>query len=121
MKLYKVFRYYDPGDAENGPRLEEEFVDSYDTLEEAKSHAGDGFRIVEADTDDDPMELFAHLYSLMDDVEKSIWSRKHADDVLADQRRYEIGHGITPREYDALEFYEVIAEFIEQDASDNEL
>ena len=117
MKHFKVYRFYDPGDAENGPRLEEEFVGSYDTLEEALSHAGDGFRIEEADAGD-VMELYAHLYSLMDDVEKSIWSRKHADDVLADQRRYEIDHGITPREYDALDFYETIAEFIAQDEDD---
>ena len=67
---------------------------------------------------DSEMELFAHLYSLMDEVEKSIWSRKHADDVLADQRRYEIAHGITPHEYDAIAFYETIAEFIEQDAEE---
>ena len=70
---------------------------------------------------DETMELYAHLYSLMDDVEKLIWSRKHADDVLADQRRYEIDHGLTPREYDALEFYEVISEFIERDENDEEL
>ena len=67
---------------------------------------------------DETMELIAHLYSLMDDIEKSIWSRKHADDLLADQRRYEIDHGITPREYDAQEFYETIAELIEQDSSE---
>lgn len=120
MKHFKVYRFYDPGDAENGPRLEEEFVSSYDTLEEAQPHAGDGFRIEEADAEDDTMELYAHLYSLMDDVEKSIWSRKHADDVLADQRRYEIDHGITPREYDALDFYETIAEFIAQDEGDDD-
>lgn len=121
MKLFKVYRFYDPGDAENGPRLEDEFVGSYETLKEAQSHAGAGFRIEEADTDDDPMELFAHLYNLMDDEEKGSWSRQAAVDMLADQRRYEIDHGLTPREYDANEFHEVIAEFIAQDANIDEL
>ena len=41
--------------------------------------------------------------------------------MVADQRRYEIDHGITPRDYDACDFYEIIAELIEQDAEDDEL
>ena len=55
MRYYKVYRFYDPGDGENGPRLEEEFVSSYDTLEEAQPHAGDGFRIEEADAEENPV------------------------------------------------------------------
>ena len=120
MKHFKVYRFYDPGDAENGPRLEEEFVGSYDTPEEAKAHAGDGFRIEEGDTDDDTMELIAHLYSFMDEEDKDNWSRQDAEDMVADQRRYEIDNGITPREYDACDFYEAIAEFIAQDEDDDD-
>ena len=48
---------------------------------------------------DETMELIAHLYSLMDDEEKEDWSRQAAEDMVADQRRYEIDHGFTPREY----------------------
>ena len=69
---------------------------------------------------DETMELIAHLYSLMDDEEKEGWSRQAAEDMVADQRRYEIDHGFTPREYDACDFYETIAELIEQDAEDGE-
>lgn len=35
--------------------------------------------------------------------------------MVADQRRYEIEQGNTPREYDAHDFYETIAELIAQD------
>lgn len=65
---------------------------------------------------DTTMELIAHLYSLMDDEEKDGWSQQAAETMVADQRRYEIDHGITPREYDAQEFYEIIAELIAQDS-----
>ena len=65
---------------------------------------------------DETMELIAHLYSLMDDEERDNWSRQAAEDMVTDQRRYEIEHGITPREYDACDFYETIAELIAQDS-----
>ena len=64
------------------------------------------------------MELLAHLYSLMDEDAKESWSRQDAEDMVADQRRYEIDHGVTPREYDVCDFYEVISEFIAQDAEE---
>lgn len=69
---------------------------------------------------DETMELIAHLYSMMDDDEKEGWSRQAAEEMVTDQRRYEIDHGFTPREYDACDFYETIAELIEQDAEDGE-
>ena len=65
---------------------------------------------------DETMELIAHLYSLMDDADKDNWSRQAAEDMVTDQRRYEIDHGITPHEYDACDFYETIAELIAQDS-----
>ena len=65
---------------------------------------------------DETMELIAHLYSLLDDEEREGWSRQAAEDMVADQRRYEIDHGITPREYDACDLYETIAELIAQDS-----
>ena len=77
--------------------------------------------ILTVETDDETMELIAHLYSLMDDEEKEDWSRQAAEDMVADQRRYEIDHGNPPRDYDACDFYEIIAELIEQDAEDDEL
>ena len=77
--------------------------------------------ILTVETDDETMELIAHLYSMMDDKEKDGWSRQAAEEMVADQRRYEIDHGITPRDYDACDFYETIAELIEQDAEDDEL
>ena len=67
---------------------------------------------------DETMELIAHLYSLMDDEEKDNWSRQAAEDMVLDQRRYEIERGITLREYDACDFYETIAELIAQDSSE---
>ena len=122
MRYYKVYRFYDPGDGENGPRLEETLAGRFDTLEEAQAFAGESSRIEETDTDDkDPMELIAYLYSFMDDEEKTDWSRQAAENMVTDQRRYEIAHGITPREYDAKDFYDTIAELIAQDTEDGEL
>jgi len=74
--------------------------------------------ILTVETDDETMELIAHLYSMMDDEEKDGWSRQAAEEMVADQRRYEIDHGITPRDYDACDFYETIAELIEQGSTD---
>ena len=64
---------------------------------------------------DDTMELIAHLYGIMDEDEKADWSPEAAEDMVADQRRYEIKQGITPHEYDARDFFETIAELIAQD------
>ena len=77
MRYYKVYRFYDPGDGENGPRLEDTLAGRFDTLEEAQAFAGESSRIKETDTDDkDPMELIAYLYSFMDDEEKTDWHGK---------------------------------------------
>lgn len=38
------------------------------------------------------------------------------DEMVADQYRYEIEHGYTLGHYDPADFYEVISEFIQQDA-----
>ena len=122
MRYYKVYRFYDPGDGENGPRLEDTLAGRFDTLEEAQAFAGESSRIEEADTDyEDPMELIAYLYSFMDDEEKTDWSRQAAKNMVTDQRRYEIAHGIVPREYDTKDFYDTIAELIAQDTEDGEL
>lgn len=64
---------------------------------------------------DETMELIAELYSYMDEEEMADWSMKAAQDLVADQRRYEIEHGHVPGNYDPEVFYEVIAEFIQQD------
>ena len=67
---------------------------------------------------DSTMELIAHLYSFMTDDDKADWSIEEAEKMVADQYRYEIGNGITPPYYSTADFYEVIAEFIAQDAED---
>lgn len=123
MKKYKLF------DAKATPRNKSEFHELYSRLMNiSRTPASEsGFDewfdslvregiILATEVDEETMELIAHLYSLMTDEEKEGWSRQAAEDMVADQRRYEIDHGITPREYDACDFYETIAELIAQDS-----
>lgn len=70
------------------------------------------------DSAEKEMELIAYLYNFMDDQEKASWSRQDAEEMVNDQRLYEINMGAAPRDYDANDFYEVIAEFIAQDAQE---
>ena len=63
---------------------------------------------------DETMELIAYLYSFMDEEEIASWSMKAAQEMVADQYRYEIEHGYTLGHYDPADFYEVISEFIQQ-------
>ena len=63
---------------------------------------------------DETMELIAYLYSFMDEEEIASWSMKAAQEMVADQYRYEIEHGYTLGHYDPVDFYEVISEFIRQ-------
>ncbi len=64
---------------------------------------------------DETMELIAKLYSYMDEEEMASWSMEAAQELVADQYRYEIAHGYTLGHYDPADFYEVISEFIRQD------
>lgn len=64
---------------------------------------------------DETMELIAKLYSYMDEEEMASWSMEAAQELVADQYRYEIEHGYTLGHYDPANFYEVISEFIQQD------
>lgn len=64
---------------------------------------------------DETMELIAKLYSYMDDEEMASCSMKAAQELVADQYRYEIEHGYVLGHYDPVDFYEVISEFIQQD------
>lgn len=64
------------------------------------------------------MELIAYLYGFLDDEDKASWSRQDAEKMVSDQRRYEIDRGIAPHDYEVDDFYEVIAEFIAQDAEE---
>ena len=52
----------------------------------------------------------------MDKEEMASWSMEAAQEMVADQYRYEIEHGYTLGHYDPADFYEVISEFIQQDA-----
>ena len=69
-------------------------------------------------TDDETMELLAYLYGCMGEEEKATWSPKDAQEMMDDQRRYEIEQGLEPKEYDVADVYEVIRQFIQQDAED---
>ncbi len=69
---------------------------------------------------DATMELIAHLYSFMTEEDKAEWSLTKAEEMVDDQYRYEIDEGITPSYYSVMDFYEIIAEFIAQDAEANE-
>lgn len=57
----------------------------------------------------------AKLYSYMDEEEMASWSMEAAQELVADQYRYEIEHGYVLGHYDPADFYEVISEFIRQD------
>ena len=63
---------------------------------------------------DETMELIAKLYSYMDEEEMAGWSMEAAQELVADQYRYEIEHGYTLGHYDPTDFYEVISELIQQ-------
>ena len=65
---------------------------------------------------DETMELIAYLYSFMDEEDYASWSLQEAQNMVNDQYRYEIEHGYTLGHYDPADFYEVISEFIQQDA-----
>ena len=54
----------------------------------------------------------------MGEEEKATWSPKDAQEMMDDQRRYEIEQGLEPKEYDVADVYEVIRQFIQQDAED---
>ena len=58
------------------------------------------------------MELMAHLYSFMSDEDMAAWTIDAAQDMIDDQHRYEIEHGIMPGMYFAQDFYEFIRELI---------
>ena len=66
------------------------------------------------------MELIAHLYSFMDDEDKAAWSMEEAQKMVDDQVRYEIQHGFASQYYSARDFYEIILEFIRQDAEEED-
>ncbi len=71
-------------------------------------------------TDDETMNLLVYLYGYMDEEEKATWSLKDAQEMMDDQRRYEIEQGLEPKEYDVADVYEVIRQFIQQDAEDED-
>ena len=71
-------------------------------------------------TDDETMELLAYLYGYMDEEEKATWSLKDAQEMMDDQQRYEIEQGLEPKDYDVADVYEVIRQFIQQDAEDED-
>jgi hypothetical protein len=66
------------------------------------------------------MELICKLYSHFNDEAKEKWSREEAEILIQDQIQYEAEKGIEHIYLDKDLVYEVIAELIEQDASEEE-
>ncbi len=72
-----------------------------------------------ATVSDDTMELLAYLYDFMDETDKAAWSLSEAEALVEDQLFYEMANAHTTQTYDAQDVYEVIRQFIEQDAEDD--
>ena len=70
-------------------------------------------------TVDFEMELIAKLYGYMDKEEKAAWSLEEAEKLVEAQKRYEQECGGVQLSMDACEIFEIIAEFIAQDAEED--
>ena len=60
------------------------------------------------------------IYNNMNDEDKAGFTLETAKEMVKDQIDIDFSHGREPQEYDPQLFYEVIREFIEQDAEDGE-
>lgn len=66
------------------------------------------------------MELIVEIYNHMDEGDKEAFALENAKEMVEDQIRMDKEAGREPLNYDPQFFYEVIREFIEQDAEDGE-
>ena len=70
--------------------------------------------------DERVMDLIVDIYNNMNDEDKDSFTLETAKEMVKDQIEIDFSHGREPLEYDPQVFYEVIQEFIEQDAEDGE-
>ena len=70
--------------------------------------------------DESVMDLIVDIYNNMNDEDKTGFTLETAKEMVKDQIRMDKEAGREPLNYDPQFFYEVIREFIEQDAEDGE-
>ena len=66
------------------------------------------------------MDLIVDIYNNMNDEDKAGFTLETAKEMVKDQIEIDFSHGREPLDYDQQLFYEVICEFIQQDAEDGE-
>lgn len=66
------------------------------------------------------MDLIVDIYNNMDDEDKATFTLETAKEMVKDQIEIDFSHGREPLDYDPQDFYEVICEFIQQDAEDGD-
>lgn len=64
------------------------------------------------------MDLIVDIYNQMDEEDKATFTLETAKEMVKDQIEIDFSHGREPLDYDPQDFYEVICEFIQQDAED---
>ena len=70
--------------------------------------------------DEKIMDLIVDIYNNMDDEDKATFTLETAKEMVKDQIEIDFSHGREPLDYDPQDFYEVICEFIQQDAEDED-
>lgn len=70
--------------------------------------------------DEKIMDLIVDIYNQMDEDDKAAFTMEEAQYMVEDQIQIDKEHGRKPLEYDPQLFYEVICEFIRQDAEDGD-
>ena len=66
------------------------------------------------------MDLIVDIYNQMDEDDKASFTLEEAQNMVKDQIEIDFSHGREPLDYDPQDFYEVICEFIQQDAEDGD-
>ena len=66
------------------------------------------------------MDLIVDIYNQMDEDDKASFTLEEAENMVKDQIEIDFSHGREPLDYDPQDFYEVICEFIQQDAEDED-
>ena len=66
------------------------------------------------------MNLIVDIYNQMDEDDKTSFTLEEAENMVKDQIEIDFSHGREPLDYDPQLFYEVIREFIQQDAEEED-
>ena len=66
------------------------------------------------------MDLIVDIYNQMDEDDKASFTLEEAENMVKDQIEIDFSHGREPLDYDPQLFYEVIREFIQQDAEEED-